>query len=175
MRKLTSVLALALLCSCATSNMSRNTTQEGDFLLNGGKNGQQSWNDGLIFKHLSWYKELSLVFDVHLARLDKNSPFLSWLSPKEKENYDSCHDFIVTVAYAIDGKRISMPMFMDVMKKQGFSRISLSQFHSFLKLHPDFELSSLQNYEVFGLCGTQEPKSDGISIEFPSFAPLYFK
>lgn len=175
MKKLTAILLLTFLCSCATSNMSKNSTQEGSFILNGGRHGTTSWNDTLQFQHLSWYKELAMLFDIHVTRLDKNSPFMSWLSEKERENAESCKDFLVTISYSLDSKRISQMMFMDEMKRQGFSRVSLNSFYSYLKLHPDFESSTLQLYDVYGLCGTQKANPEGITVEFPSFEPLIIK
>lgn len=175
MKKFTALFTLLLLCSCATSNMSKNTTKQGNFVLNGGKAGDKTWSDSLIFKRQSWYKELALLFDVQLARLDSDSPFLAWFSDKEKENYNECKDFIIAISYTLDSKRISQPMFIEEMKKQGFSRVSLNTFHSYLRLHPDFESFSLTNYEVYGLCGNQKARPEGISIQFPSFEPLWFK
>jgi len=175
MKIITTIMLAFFLSACATSNMSKNTTKDGNFILNGGRSGEKIWTEALIFEHLSWYKELALLFDVYVTRLDRNSPFASWLSERELENLESCKDFLITVSYSLDPKRISSLMFLEEMKKQGFTRISLNSFNSYLKLHPDYESSTLQLYEVYGLCGTHKVKPEGISIQFPSFETLIIK
>ncbi len=161
-------LALILLLSSACSNLSKNFVRHGEFEISSGKAGNTQWEDDLVFQRFSWYKELTLVYDILAVRIDKNSPYYNWFSQAEKEAMARCKDSFVAVTYAQDDEKISKQDMIDQFKDQAHSRFALREFKRNLKMHPDYEMLRLQLYKVDGICQESFEKKD-LSLTFPGF------
>lgn len=167
--KLKCFISFIVLVACLScSNLSKNLVSEGSFLLEGGVYKDKKWNDNLVFKRVSWYQELTLLYDVIMARVDESSPFYLWFSEHEKRTITECDDFYVSLNYALDPDKISQGMFRAEMEKAGYDEFLLPRFASYLKLHPDFERLALKLYSIYGYCRHKESKGE-IKIHFPGF------
>ena len=182
-----------IFCCLSCGNLSKNMIKQGKTEMRGGTKGSQTWNSDLVFSRYSWYQELTMVFDLLLARVDNTSPFYAWFSQSEKETFSKCADAMVSMTYALDQKKVSHQSFMIEMEKNGYNQLLVPGFESFLKLHPDFNKYSFSLYKVHGYCrpyskGTREAQPTeevatglstipapggtsgaGILISFPSF------
>lgn len=164
----TTFVLLLLLSSC--SNLSKNFTKDGDFVLRGGTFQSSKWKDQLHFKRYSWYHEVTMLYDVILTRIDPRSPFYDWFSNSEKKSLATCSDAYVAFDYSLDSEKISQKMMQNDAKRSGYEKIALPSFKSHLKLHPDVEELSLQLYDVFGYCYKGEiSNKNKIFVRFPGF------
>lgn len=166
------ILFTLFLISCA--NQSKNLVVKDNIDLKGGVFQKKEWREKLNFKRVSWYNGLTLIFDGQLAELTPNSQFYNWTSEYEKRTIANCSTFYVAMIYSLSRRKISENMFIQEMKRNGFVKIQLPEFHSNLRLHPDFEKFSLQLYDVFGFCNKLEKKK-AISIRFPGFKETIFE
>jgi hypothetical protein len=161
-----SFLVLFFLLSC--SSLNKNMTKSGELSLKGGVFHNQSWSESLVFSRNSWFKELTLIFELLSTRIDKRSPFYQWLSETEKRSIANCEDSLVVVTYAQDPDRISRAMFIEQLKGLGYERFSLVNFGRHLKMHPHYETLSLQLYQVDGLC-LEKDRGEKLTVRFPGF------
>jgi hypothetical protein len=165
-----SIVVGMILFISACSSLSKNFVQEGSLRVKGGVSRSIEWRDVLVFKRLSWYKELTLLFDLAIAKVDKDSHFTKWFSASELETISKCSEAYVGVTYALDNKKISIPMFQAELKGAGFTEYPVPDFEKELRLHPDFEVLSLQLYRVSVLCRSGETLGTGpLLLRFPGF------
>lgn len=159
-------LLLLLLMSCST--MTKNAFMKGDLTLEGGVSRDHRWDDHLVMTRASWFKELTMYFDVFFAHIDDSSPFYSWFSESEKASLKDCVDIIVTSSYAFRPRDISRTMFRDEMAKFGYTPIALNEFERNLRMHPDFARYQMGVYSAHAYCRKGMQASD-IVIGFPGF------
>ena len=156
--------------SCST--LSRNQVKTGHLTLKGGVHHSQSWSDRLTFKRYSWFKELSLIFDLLIAPIERKSPFYAWFSSSEKERLARCPQALLYLTYAQDSKKIGRNHFLQQMEEFGYSRMALTSFTRHLRMHPNYYDLGLKSYRVAGLCldRVDTPfKGENIVIRFPGF------
>ena len=163
MKKVFFFLSLIAITSCAS--FSENFVKEGELSLYGGRFENERWSDNLKFERVSWFQELTLLFDFLYYPLGEESPFYVWLGDNERAALSSCHSSYIILTYALDSRKISRPDFYQKLASQGHEVISVPNFRSHLRNHPDIEKLSLGLYDVNGLCLN---KSD-ISLSFPGF------
>lgn len=161
-----SLIFLTLFASCA-NQLTQNIVKEGESLIAGGVSADKEWDDKMIFKRVSWYKDFTLLFDSNMWKVSAQSPFLNWFSTREKSYLNSCEEFYVVLTYSMDADLISENDFFKQLEMQGAEFMEMPQLKSNLKLHPHFEENSFQLYKVGGLCmkkaGTQ------LKITFPGY------
>ncbi len=164
--KYLSIFSLILMSSCST--MTKNTYMNGEITLEGGRVEGKSWEDELILKRSSWFKELTMYFDVLYAHVNQDSPFYDWFSTSEKHSLKECVDVIVTSTYAFRPRDISRTMFREEMAKYGYEPIALNSFEQNLRMHPDFARFQMGVYSAHAYC-RKGMKTADISIFFPGF------
>jgi hypothetical protein len=165
-----------IFAGCA-SYKSYNQTTTGKVYLRGGFHQNDSWDDGLMFKRMSWYHGMTLYFDALFYRADPNSPFAKWFSSSEKEFFTKCEKLLVTVAYSADPSKISHVNFREQMKLNGYDDVVINGFSSFLKTHPSTVDWRMENYKVMGYCKRTPSRlsTSNLGINFPSFRYLEIK
>jgi hypothetical protein len=149
------------------SNLSKNLVKKGTLVFHSGKAQDRVWDDDLNFYRLSWFKELTLYFDVLYVKLDQSSPFTNWLSATEKDFLVKCKEPWIILTYAHDSDLISPSMFFEQIERKGFTKYVLNDFSRSLKMHPDYEKMSLVLHKVHGLCGEGNFLSN--EVNFPGF------
>jgi len=142
--------------------------KEGSYTIGGGVFQNQKWDQDLDFKRISWFKELTLTFDLFLTEVDKGSPFYQWFSEDEKKMVQSCVDSKVVLTYAWDPMQISRERFFDELDKQGYERLSIPNFHSHVKMHPNFARINVYLYKTHLIC-RKSLKSDKVLVAFPGW------
>lgn len=163
-------LLFAFLAFTGCSNLSKNFIKSGDLTMKGGHFQNQSWRDEISFKRYSWFHEMTMVFDVLLARVPTSSPFYQWFSNPEKSTLNDCRDSYVVMTYHWDSKKVSKSDFLAEAEKAGYEKVDLKNFAAEMRLHPDFESLSLQLYSVFGLCRENNLVNNStFFVNFPGF------
>lgn len=171
------IFCLFILMGCAAYK-SYNQTTYGRVILRGGVHENQTWNESLTFKRMSWYHGMTLYFDALLWKVDVDSPFSNWFSPQEKEFFTKCEKLLVTAGYSADPSKISHVNFREQMKLNGYDDVVINTFATSLKTHPSVQDWRIQNYKIMGYC-KRSPSRVGsnreLSINFPSFKQLQIK
>ncbi len=158
--------------SCST--MSKHFVQKGTLAFDGGVYKNKTWDDDLVFKRVTWYREFTAMYDLAWSKIDTKSPFFSWFSGEERAKIrSSIGPCFVALSYFEDSKKISTSMFLEQMRKQGFEKINVNRFAKYLKVHPQAGEYSLHQYKVYGLCSKTDV--DLVKIDFPGFNTVEIK
>lgn len=165
MRSFLLVMVL-LLSSCSTLN--KNMIKKGKYTIAGGVHKNLKWGDDLEFDRISWFKELTLTFDVFITTVGKDSPFYNWFSDDEKKLVESCVDNRIALTYAWDPMQVSRENFYAEMEKIGYERLSVPNFHSNMKMHPNFARINVYLYKTSLLC-RKRMTADKLVISFPGW------
>lgn len=167
------VLLLFLLVSCASS-MTQTYIQEGEFELRAGQSADKNWDSSIMLNHVSWFTELTLIFDVYYINANKVADFKSWFSKFETETVNSCKTAYVSLVYDLIDKRYTKKAFYQMLREQGFEVLEVPNFTDHFMLHPDYEELSFNLYELKLLCHKEaDKKIAGVTI--PSFPTVNFK
>jgi hypothetical protein len=150
------------------SNLSKNTVESGKFAIRNGVMGTKSWNEDLVFDRYSWYHELTLQFELLIAKMPPQSGFNFWLSKDELEQVNKCRDTRIVMAYSLDTKIIPYSQLYEQLERNGFAKFELIEFKRNLIAHPDSVMNSLKLYHVFGVCRKGNEFSQ-VKISFPGF------
>lgn len=161
-----------LILSC--SSMSQTYVKQGEFQLKGGKKGDQNWNSSIELNHVSWFQELTLIFDVYYLDTNKLNDFSFWFSRFEKNLLSSCKTSYISLVYDLIDTRYSKKEFYQHLREQGFEVLEIPQFKSHIALHPDYEELSFNLYEAKLLCHKQSKKKFA-KVTLPSFQVVRFK
>ena len=160
---------LFIILSC--SNFVHNRTHKNTFHLRGGKAEGAQWHDHLIFKRISWYAEMTLLYDLLYTEIGTESPFFRWLSENEQKDLKQCPKSFVVISYQLDSDRLSHSQFENFTEQSSFQKIILTDFYNTIKMHPDFRRHFLHLYEVYALCA-KNPSINSIYVNFPNFDPI---
>jgi hypothetical protein len=162
------IILTVLFVFTGCSSLSKNTIAKGDFSIKHGVWKNKVWKEKLNFQRISWYQELSLLFDLKIARISDKSPFYNWFSESTKSELKRCEDFYLAMIYELDNDKISKKLFLSKMKSKSYRQMIVKGFKSNLRMHPNYKLSALNQYKVVGLCKTQKTNSK-LEITFPGF------
>ncbi len=169
--KKTILLVLLLTTSCSLTG--RNIVQVNDFELAGGSVGNSSWKDELKLKRISWYQEMTMVFDVLLGEVTPNSPFYDWFSTSEKVSLKSCSKSYLALYYSSASEVISKNNFIKQASSQGFEKYVMNEFAGALRLHPQYITNSFQLYDIAIFC-SKSNLGNSLKVEFPNFKTISF-
>jgi hypothetical protein len=155
-----------LVSSCA--NLSKNTVEQGIFIVRNGTAGTNVWNENLKVTRVSWYHELTLQFDLMMAPIPPQSGFNFWFSKDELDAIAKCGDFRVVLAYSSDTKIIPYSSLNEQLDLAGFKKMDINTFKKNFLQHPDAEMNSLRLYQLYGVC---RPSTDhkALIFNFPGF------
>ncbi|WP_372654001.1 hypothetical protein [Halobacteriovorax sp.] len=164
------ILLIAILTS-SCSLTGRNIVQENDFELTGGSVGEKIWKDDLELKRISWYQEMTMVFDVLLGEISEESPFYNWFSTSEKVSLKQCSNSYLALYYSSSSNVITKRSFLKQAKDQGYDQFVMNNFASALKLHPQYVTNSFQLYDVAILC-SKSKREGPLRIEFANYRTI---
>ncbi|MCY4644931.1 MAG: hypothetical protein OXB88_09965 [Bacteriovoracales bacterium] len=118
---------------------------------------------------MSWFKEATLIYDLRMGALSKDSPYFLWLSSKSQEDVRKCPYFYVALLYSQSSRYIAHGLVRNQFEIQKASWQSLSDFERSLRMHPQFKEESLQKHHVRGVCFQSAPRGTLISLPgYPS-------
>ncbi|GAB4013571.1 MAG: hypothetical protein Fur0010_10530 [Bdellovibrio sp.] len=172
MKYLVFAISLILLsCSSQTKNM----ISKGQLIVKGGVFKDKQWNDSLVFDRVSWYKEMTLLYDALYTKPVVEGTFANWFSESELKAIRECPDSLIFVTYQLDNKRLSHLMFKDQLKKLGYEEFALENFGNNLRLHPNFEELALGPYKINGYCRKGGVLDADLRVTFPGFQEIKLK
>lgn len=167
-------VALFLFISGCAAHKNYNQTTTGEVVYKGGVFQKKTWDDNMPMKRMSWYHGMTLYYDVIIWNADQDSPFSNWFDPAEKEFFNKCENFLVTVGYSADPTKISHVNFREQMKLNGYDDVVINTFAGFIKSHPSSIEWRFQNYKVLGFCKRSPTRmnTSNLAINFPGFRQL---
>jgi hypothetical protein len=169
MKKIFLLSLIGLLASC--SSLEKNMVKRGDASIKGGVYKNSTWSTSLNFKRVSWYQELTLLFDSIYAEIPVESEFRTWFSRSERTRVRDCGQLYLTVNYAYEAEKISHGLFNSQMRDYQFKQIAAPNFIRSLRMHPDFQQLSLSLHKI-GLFCRKSKLEDPIFINFPNYKEL---
>ncbi len=163
------ILIFVLLTSAACSNLTKNSVQEGTLKVKNGTFADKIWKENLVFSRNSWYHELTLQFDLMLAKIAPQSAFNFWFSRDELETIMKCEDSRIVLAYSLDTKDIPYSSLYEQLEKSGYTRFETNEFKKHILQHPDSQLLGLRLYHIFGIC-KKSKDAKSLIINFPGYS-----
>lgn len=154
--------------------MSQTYIEQGEFQLKGGQSGEKNWDSSVQLNHVSWFQELTLIFDVYYLETKKLNDFTTWFSDFENELISSCSTSYIALVYDLIDTRYSKKEFYQHLREQGFEVLEIPRFKSHIALHPDYEELSFNLYDAKLLCNKSTGKN-AAKVILPSFQPVNFK
>jgi len=154
--------------------LDKNLIKRGQYRIGGGVHNDLKWEDDLFFTRISWFKELTLSFDLLETQIGKESPFYNWFSEDEKEMLNACIDSHVVVTYAWSPMQISRTSFFTAMEAQGYERIAIQTFQKNLQMHPHFARLNIGLYKTHALC-RKKISGGKLMLRFPGFKEVGLK
>tara|TARA_R110002072_G_scaffold1989_2_gene16306 strand:- start:32529 stop:33056 length:528 start_codon:yes stop_codon:yes gene_type:complete len=168
----TILILLTFIFAFSCTSLSKNSVKKGALVLRGGVYNDKDWNDHLRFERISWYKELSLEFELLIAQVDESSPFYHWFSERELEfqkKYNKCY---VMAAYNMNDDHIPQSVLKKQLEDLDFVSFPVVDFARHLKMHPNYESLNLQLYKTYGMC--RKPiSSKRFVIRLPGFMEVF--
>ncbi len=142
--------------------------KEGNFSLKGGRFLEKKWQNKIIFKRYSWYKDLSLSFEILLGEIKKDSNFYSWISPENKEEIKKCEKLFISLIYYPDKHKKLYKLISQKLDKKGLKRVNLKRMEENLKMHPDLDQFFYHDYKNQFFCSKVKEHLK-INIQLPGF------
>ena len=148
--------------------------KEGEFNLKGGRYLKKKWEDRIIFKRYSWYKDLSLNLDILLGEIKKDSNFYTWVSPSNEEKLKNCERLFVSLAYYPTKHKDFYKLISKKLDKKGLVEVKMTRVAENLKMHPDLDQFFFHNYINQSFC-SESKKNKTIIVQFPGFEIVKIK
>lgn len=162
-------LCSLLWVSCASIHQ-ENHLKQGEFRFHGGFDQHKSWKEPLIFKRMSWFSNINLIYEALMTSLDEKSPFFQWVSPaNQKLIKRECKKFAVAIMYTDSPLMISHSQFVDNFYHNGYEDFLIPRFARMVKTHPDFARLHLKEGRVMGFCQKQQKGKKDFQIMMPGF------
>lgn len=164
---------LFILNSCASSYKSLNETIQGEVDFKTGTYQDTTWSDSMIFQRTSWYRGLSMGYDLLLHRLDRQSPFAKWLEESEKEYLNNCHPLVIGIMYSSRNSPTTIAKLKKEITDQNYEEINLINFKEYIKNHPTYQLYNLWTHQISAFCGKHiiDGKNE-IYVSIPNFKKI---
>jgi hypothetical protein len=154
--------------------MSRNLVDQSHFHVDGGVFKDQRWREDMVFNRVSFYNEMTLIFDTYLSKVDQNSKFYQWFSESEKSIIQKCEEAYVSLSYSSDTDKFTNPQYKEMMIRNGFRPFIIPQFKSHMKVHPDYDKTNFRLYKFDGYCREKDIGQD-IVFTLPGFNSITLK
>jgi hypothetical protein len=163
------IIILSTLLSC--TNLSKNMVKKDEFVIRNGIYRNIKWKETLTLKRVSWYHELTLLFETIYGHIDKKSKFYHWFSIDEQKRIEKCDDVILSINYSLDTDRISHGMYDSIMRNANYEKIVVPNFTKALRMHPDYKRLSLTLYKTQVYCKKSKIKGP-VYINFPNYSEI---
>ena len=148
--------------------------KEGEFNLKGGRFLKKTWEDRIIFKRYSWYKDLSLNLDILLGEIKKDSNFFTWVSPSNEEKLKNCERLFVSLVYYPTKHKDFYKLISKKLDKKGLVEVKMTRVAENFKMHPDLDQFFHHNYINRFFC-SEFKKNIEFNLQFPGFKNIQIK
>lgn len=161
------IFGLIFLCVSCAGVLKRNVVTHSDIVFRGGTFHDQRWEEELVFRRVSWFDEITMLYDFAYARIDENNPFVSWLG-KERLSIAECDQFYAVLIYTKRNSVANTSFLKDQFTRAGYDEMILVDFADEVRSHQGFKDWRLSQHKILGLCRRAEAKSP-ISLHLPGF------
>ena len=165
------IFLLVFLVGCGSPPVNQNYVKRSVAEFSGGVFEKQSWKESFVFNRISWYRELSMIYDFFLTELKPENPFYKWLSPGEQDLAKKCQRFFIGMSYSrsrFNRSLISHRQLKNEMARSGFVDYPLIVFARHMRNHADFLRWTAGYYRINAFCLTDSSRKT-IDISFPGF------
>lgn len=167
-----SLFAIFIFGFSCSSSRTRNRVYTSELAFKGGVYKAQEWSNSLNFKRISWFRDSSIVYEILVAKLDKESPFISWLE-KDKAEIDRCDEFYVGIYYADLNAPHGSFMIPSQLKAAGLEERSILDFSDQVKAHENYKDWNLEKHRVRGFCKRKGTNTETI-VTIPGYKSIKF-
>jgi hypothetical protein len=157
---------IIFLSSCATidSNQVKRSTQ----VIKGGQSFDKSWKEALNIRRTSWFYKADLLYEINIADIPLDSPFLAWFDKSEISSVKNCKQILWVVDYAYDTRRIQQNYVKNLLSESGYVDIAVPHFSKNFLNHPDTSSLSNRNYKMSLFCH-ESKRYSGIAATIPGY------
>lgn len=160
------ILLLLLLSSCAS--IDTNLVKRSTLTVKGGQTANISWGESLQIRRISWLHKANLLYEINIADIPLNSPFMEWFDKGELSSVKNCKQLLWVVDYAYDTRRVQLNYVKNLLSESGYVDLAAPHFHKNFLNHPDTGSISNQNYKMKLFCH-ESKKFSGIEATIPGF------
>lgn len=158
------IIFIFFIYSCSTYK-TRNQVYSSNIQFKGGVLNDQSWDDSLSFKRVSWFFDATENYEILISKLDKDSPFASWLET-DRLYLTSCEHFYIVALYADINANDGTSLLTSELNKSGLKEMNILHFSYHMKAHQNFKDWKLGRHKIVGMCSSNKLQ-DQISISIP--------
>jgi len=151
-------------CASVDTNLVKRSTH----VIKGGQSGDTSWKDILNVRRTSWFYKTDLLYEISIADVSLDSPFIAWFDKGERESVKSCKQLLWVVDYAYDSRRVQQNYVKNLLSESGYVDIAVPHFEKNFLNHPDSGTLSNKNYKMKLFCHESQ-KFSGIAATIPGF------
>lgn len=165
--KLLLFIVAILLYGC--SSLSVSTIKEGELTIKEGRFNDLSWDEDLNFKRISWYHELTLLYDFLISEVPVHSNYRRWFASSESISANSCGKFYVAGVYSNRDGRVDQN---DIWKKFDTNKIkfiNVNGFYQNLSFTEYFISNSFRLYKFWGICVKNQGDIVTVKLSFPGY------
>ena len=148
--RFTCLLLIFVFIGCAGVNRTRKNLVRSKVNIKGGVFRDIEWKEKLTFERYSWSEELVMNYDVLLAKLSPNSPFIHWME-NDKEKMNGCDDFYIGLFYA-KFRSEGVSYLTSQFEKSGLKVNIIPSFRANLRAHYNMTDLKLLQHKMFGVC-----------------------
>lgn len=171
--RLIQLIFLLSFISCSALTVS--TVQESEYVIGEGRVGDDIWSEDLVFKRLSWFYELTLMYDFYIAEIPVSSNYRRWFTPGEALSSNNCGRFYIAAVYATRDRRVSQN---DIWKQFDTNKIKFTNVNGFyqnLSFSENFLTNSFNLYKFWGVCVKGNSSSIITKFSLPGYASKQIK
>lgn len=167
-RKVLNLVIITFFLGCSALTIS--TVQEGELVIGEGRYNELSWDEDLVFERISWYYELTLLYDFLLAEIPVHSNYRRWLSSSESITANGCAKFYIAGVYASRDSRVSQN---DIWKQFDTNKLKFTNVNGFyrnLSFSERFITNSFNLYKFWGICIRDSGEPVRVRLSFPGYS-----
>lgn len=148
--------------------MDTNQVRQSTSVIKGGQSGNATWNDSLKIKRTSWFHKANLLYEINIAQVPLDSPFLGWLDVNERSITKKCKQILWVIDYYYDLRRAQPNYVKNLLSESGYVDLAVPNFNKNFLNHPDTGSFSNKSYKMQLFCNESKVYS-GITATIPGF------
>lgn len=165
--KLIAISILIFLAACS-SHRTRNKVYATDIELKGGVFKSDEWDESLVLKKISWYRDSTILYELLFGQIKKESPFANWLE-KRKLDVSRCDEFYVGLIYAdLMHALHGTTLVVAEIKESGLEEEGILDFSRHLRAHQNYKDWNLEKHKVLGFC-RNKTKTKEVLLTLPGY------
>lgn len=160
------VIFIILFSACAS--IDTNQVKRSTHMIKGGQSLDKKWKDSLSVRRTSWFYKADLLYEISIAEVPMDSPFLDWFDRGELSSISRCKQLLWVIDYAYDSRRIDQNYVKNLLSESGYVDIAVPHFYKNFLNHPDTSSLSNRSYKMKLFCH-ESKRFSGIAATIPGF------